>query len=270
MSSQNRLQLTLGGSTQGFFYQRPPSGWPTQVEAVRGIGSLGLGVEVWLCKGEGDPGPDRTTLEEIRDGLLSVPFVSVHSRFELWTWDPAGLRHEIALSRALGARLLVLHRGSVGLTDPSSQADFPEIRRLAHEAREGGILLALENGRNDAWALDRVLDEIGDDPAKTNLGICIDVGHAHLSTALSGDKPIRSHLERYARQLVHLHLHDNVGLDDEHRVPGEGTADWPDTLAALREIGYDGTATLELLTDGDLLAGFSRARSFLERLQSPA
>jgi len=260
----HRLSLTLGGSTQGFYYQRPPSTWPSQVEAVAQIAALGLGVEVWLCKSDGDQGPDLETIAGIRDGLGGVPFVSVHSRFELWTWDPAGLRREIQLSREIGAHLLVLHRGSLGLVDPQSAADYAEIGRLAREAREEGVLLALENGRSDAWALDRVLDALGDDPHETNLGICIDVGHAHLSSPLSGEKPVRSYLERYARSLVHLHLHDNVGLDDEHRVPGDGTVDWPDTLATLREVDYAGTATLELLAVDDMARGLARARAFLE------
>ena len=254
---------------QGFCYRHPRSSWPTHVEGVRGITSLGLGVEVWLNRQEGDSEPDRTALEEMRAISREAPFVSVHSRFELWTWHPAGLRREILLSRTIGARTLILHRGSLGLADPASRADFPEIQRLAREAKEAGILFALENGRDDAWALDRVLEEIGDDPEETNLGICIDVGHAHLSSSIPGERPIRWYLERYAGQLVHLHLHDNVGLEDEHRLPGEGTADWRDTLATLDEIGFAGTATLELLPEGDLLEALSRARSFLERLGRP-
>ncbi|MCX6095182.1 MAG: sugar phosphate isomerase/epimerase [Candidatus Bipolaricaulota bacterium] len=254
---------------QGFCYRRPRSSWPTHVEGVRGIASLGLGVEVWLSREEGDSEPDRKALEGIRVAARAAPFVSVHSRFALWVWDPAGLRREIALSRAIGARTLVLHRGSLGLAEPNSGADFAEIRRLARDAREAGIRLALENGRDDAWALDRALEEIGDDPEETNLGICVDVGHVHLSPSVPSDRPIRWYLERYAGQLVHLHLHDNVGLEDEHRLPGEGTADWRDTLATLDEIGFAGTATLELLPEGDLLEALSRARAFLERLGRP-
>ena len=253
----------MGGSNQGFCYARPRSRWPTHVESVCRIASLGLGVEVWFNRAEGDTEPDRATLAEMRVAIQESPFVSVHSRFSLWAWDPAGLRREIGLSKMLGARKLVLHRGSLGLVDSTSGADFPAIRRLAQEAGEAGILLALENGRDDAWALDRVLEEIGGDPEETNLGVCIDVGHAHLSSAIAGEKPIRSYLERYAGALVHLHLHDNVGLDDEHRIPGDGTADWPDTLAALDAIGFTGTATLELLTEGDLTEGFLRACAFL-------
>ncbi len=267
---RSRLAFPLAGSSQGFCYARPFSRWPTHAESVRQIASLGLGVEVWFNRAEGDTEPDRTALAQMRATMQKAPFVSVHSRFALWVWDPLGLRHEISLSRMIGARTLVLHRGSLGLVNSTSNADFPTIRRLAQDAREAGILLALENGRDDAWALDRVLEEIGSDPEETNLGICIDVGHAHLSSALAGDKPIRSYLKRYAGALVHLHLHDNVGLDDEHRVPGDGTADWADTLAALDEIGFTGTATLEVLTKGDLPECFLRARAFLENLRGPA
>jgi len=268
--TESRLGFQLGGSSQGFCYVRPRSRWLTHAESVRQIASLGLGVEVWFNRAEGDTEPDRVTLAKMRASMQESPFVSVHSRSALWAWDPDGLRREILLSRMIGACTLVLHRGSLGLVDLTSRADFPQIHRLAQEAREAGILLALENGRDDAWALDRVLEEIGGDPEETNLGICIDVGHAHLWSAVAGEKPIRSYLKRYAGALVHLHLHDNVGLDDEHRVPGDGTADWPDTQAALDEIGFAGTATLELLTEGDLPEGFLRARAFLESLRASA
>lgn len=269
LSNKGRCRFVLGASVQGFFYGRPRSTWPTLLAAARGIVSLGFGVELWPCREEGEPDLDRDTIAALRAACRKAPFVSLHSRSEHWAWDPDGLRREITLSRALGAQALVLHPGSLGLIEQGSRPDFPEIRRLAQEAREAGVRLALENGKDSQWALDWVLEEIGDDPVMTNLGICIDIGHAHLSKS-GGRDPVRHYLERYRASLVHLHVHDNVGEVDEHRLPGEGTIDWRAVLATLEKIGYAGPAVFELHPEGELLPAFARARSFLEGLWEEA
>ena len=92
--------------------------------------------------------------------------------------------------------------------------------------------------------LDRILDEVGDDPETSNLGICIDLGHANQSVD-AGRHPVTNYLERYAGQLCHLHLHDNHGKDDDHIAPGLGTIDWPQVLSVLSDIQFTGTAVLE-------------------------
>lgn len=217
---------------------------------------------MWASRGDGDPGPTADTIACIRALAAAAPFVSVHARRELWRWDPQGLRREISFCRMINARTLVVHRESLGLYDPSSRPDFPAIARLAAEAKDLRVRIALENGRDTLWALDHVLDEIGDDPEKTNLGICIDVGHAHLSQD-AGRQPIRDYLERYRGQLIHVHLHDNLNEEDDHRLPGEGSIDWPDLLRTLSAVGYHGPAVLELHPEGDPLAAIVKAREFL-------
>ena len=42
-----------------------------------------------------------------------------------------------------------------------------------------------------------------------------------------------------------LHVHDNDGERDRHWYPYGGVIDWNDFGAALREIGFDGTLSLE-------------------------
>ena len=255
----------LGASVEGFFYGRAPTSWPTLAEAVRDVVSLGLGVEWWAVRGEEDTEPAPTLIEEIHTLCTDAPFVSMHTRYDLWRWNPTGLRQEIALCASVGASTLVLHTGSLGLYDPSSRGDVPAIKRLAKEAQDIGVQLALENGRDSLWAFDWVLDALGSDPDKTNLGICIDIGHAHLSED-AGRQPIRAYLERYRESLTHLHLHDNLGKEDDHRLPGKGSIDWHAVFQTLEAIGYAGPAVLELHSDGDPFEAVQAAATFLNRL----
>jgi sugar phosphate isomerase/epimerase len=46
-----------------------------------------------------------------------------------------------------------------------------------------------------------------------------------------------------------LHLNDNDGLTDQHKMPMSGNIDWKDVLNALDEIGYTGVYNMELKLD---------------------
>ncbi len=257
--------LSLAGSTWGFFYNREPEEWPTIAEAIGELTSLGFGVEVWTNRGWEEPWVSPDLAQELKAACAGASHVSVHTRPENWQWNPHGLSDEVGLCALIGASALVLHPSSIGLYDSASRPDFPGIKRLATEAREQGVRLLLENTPNTMWALDLALDEIGDDPEKTNLGICIDVGHAYISQD-AGREPIRNYIERYKGQLIHLHLHDNFGDEDEHLPLREGSIDWQNLADTLKAIQYHGPAVLELQTHGDLLAAFTESRTYLQSL----
>lgn len=259
--------MQLGASLDAFFYQKDLSSRLLLVEAVEKLTSLGLGIEVWASRNNDGTETGAADIARIRTLGAAAPFVSVHVRREFWSWNPQGLNRELAFCQGIGATTLVLHRESLGLDDPSSRPDFPAIARFAKEAKHAGVRLALENGRDTMWALDRVLDEIGDDPEATNLGICIDIGHAHLSQD-AGRQPIRSYLERYRGQIIHIHLHDNLSEEDDHLIPGAGSIDWLDFLRTLGSIGYSGPGVFELHSNGDPLEAITQARKFIADLRA--
>jgi sugar phosphate isomerase/epimerase len=77
----------------------------------------------------------------------------------------------------------------------------------------------------------------------------LDLGHSNLF----GRSPVDM-IRRFAQRLHHLHMHDNDGRSDLHLPPGAGNIEWPAVVRALKEVGYDGTVTLEV---------FSRDRDYL-------
>ncbi|MGB2983265.1 MAG: sugar phosphate isomerase/epimerase family protein [Candidatus Bipolaricaulia bacterium] len=240
------LDLRIGVSIWGFYGQSRES-WPSLDDAVRSILSIDstLGVEVWASKALDAPAAGGSELDALIEACRGAGFVTVHVRGVFWYWDPVKLRREIDFVQSVGGRTLVVHPVCFGLKRPEDRMDVSEIRRIAEYAAEKYVRLAVENVRDSIWILDRVLNEIGDDPEETNLGICIDVGHAHLSSD-AGRESVCDYLERYADPMVHLHLHDNAGARDEHLAPGEGTIDWHRVLGVLKETGYSGTAVLEI------------------------
>ena len=78
---------------------------------------------------------------------------------------------------------------------------------------------------------------IGDPRAQ----LCLDVGHAHVVS----QTPVREWLETLSPWLGHLHLHDNDGSADQHRIPGDGTIGFPALLDAVTAAAPDATLTFE-------------------------
>ena len=112
------------------------------------------------------------------------------------------------------------------------------LRRLLSAGFQVGIRLMYEPtaSENDTpERLQRILSELPD------LLCHLDVGHCNLH----GKDPAAM-IRHFGHRLHHLHLHDNDGRSDLHLPPGVGTIDWASVIRALKEVGYDGTITLEI------------------------
>ena len=79
------------------------------------------------------------------------------------------------------------------------------------------------------------------------VGILLDTGHAHiaLSRGWCQQPDARAFVEALPAPIVEVHLHDNRGMDDEHLMPGEGTADLHGLLEAAFATGFRGPITIE-------------------------
>jgi sugar phosphate isomerase/epimerase len=147
---------------------------------------------------------------------------------------------------AAGIRLANVHPDPapavLGADAPERNADA--VARLAEAAEERGLRLMVENlGRfGRVEDLGPVLD------AAPGAGFHLDVGHANLGIG-SGPNRTEELLEAFGERLAHVHVSDNVGVDDLHLPLGAGTVDWPAAVRALKAAGWDGTVTLEIFSD---------------------
>ncbi len=121
-------------------------------------------------------------------------------------------------------------------------AQVPENTRLAVENTP------LSSGRTDV-----VLDIAARYP-RDRVGICLDLGHAHIQ------EDVLSAIRAASDRLIHVHASDNHGVRDDHLVPGRGSIPWNGVFAALEESGFPGPFTVELRDyvggDAPLYAGF--------------
>ena len=169
----------------------------------------------------------------------------------------------------LGAKYCVYHPGS-DLLNPNATPEEMRFRaRRAFKsilpfAKENGVKVALETvGAN--WTLGNKLDFFGsfdeykalfDDVKGSEYGewfvCCIDTGHVNLT--VQHNQPTPADFIRLMGDNVYcLHLHDNDGYFDGHRIPCGGTIDWEDVFKALKEIGYSNNfnseVTLKYISD---------------------
>lgn len=76
------------------------------------------------------------------------------------------------------------------------------------------------------------------------LGLNFDIGHSFCVK----DDPA-STIRRLGQLIRHVHLEDIAATRvHQHLIPGEGVIDFAATLAALKDIGYEGWVTIELYT----------------------
>lgn len=110
---------------------------------------------------------------------------------------------------------------------------------------------------NNTDAYLRLAAEIG----SKDLGICIDSSHLHYQR-----ESLPVSIEKVRDQLMCFCVCDNNGMEDFHLAPGSGTIDWPQTIAALKKIGYRGTLDLELNVVGDPLKEYAEAKAYLDKI----
>ena len=177
-----------------------------------------------------------------------------------WRWPPQDATAEDRCERfekmvrairgtaLLGCRYFVIHPIMPwGRVEADAQIahdlnlDF--MSRLCRAAVSLGVVVCLENMPfpQQSIATPEACLRLVRETGAPNIGMCLDTGHCTMHGVNPGDA-----VRMLGRDMLKvLHVHDNDGEKDRHWCPGDGVIDWRDFGAALREIGFDGTLSLE-------------------------
>ena len=174
----------------------------------------------------------------------------------------------LAMAQTIPFQYLVAHLGlpdvmKPGVGDNSRESARRSVEALHDMAEKAGVGLAIEVIPNALSTPESLVSLIENDLDELKVGICMDVGHAHLIDDV-GDA-----IECCSGHIVTTHLHDNGKKTDDHLVPGEGTIDWPATLMSLQKVGYDGAWMFEIANTSSpksVLNKAERARRKFEAL----
>jgi sugar phosphate isomerase/epimerase len=188
--------------------------------------------------------------------------------------------HALHMARRIPVKVLVTHlglprtasQGSALRQGGSAQAQDGRaaarrsIEELQRTAEPLGVQIAVEVIPNELSRAGSLVHFVEDDVEGLEgrpVGICLDVGHAHM------DGDLIDAIETVSEHFVTTHVHDNRGRIDEHLVPFEGTIDWAGALTAIQKVGYEGPLMFEMAAHGtakDTLARAQKARQRMEKM----
>jgi sugar phosphate isomerase/epimerase len=126
------------------------------------------------------------------------------------------------------------------------------IEHLKAFAHPLGVRILLENLQNEITTPEHLL-EIVRVGHFDRVGVCLDIGHAHLS-APENNKGIDEAFELLKPRIAELHLHDNHGQKDEHCWPNtstaaDGTIDWQNVAKHIASLPANTPGILEISHD---------------------
>lgn len=222
-------------------------------EAIREIREDKFGIELWLGWIADPTAFDETRWARLR-AMLEGTSASLHTA--LGTCDEKLFKREVDLAAFIGARVLVVHEGTLGLTLKDESARIDCCRKACEYAFSKNVRVALENGT--IAGLETALAHV------EGLEICLDVGHANITVGSIG-----AFLDRFADKIGHVHLADNYGQIDDHLVPGDGyisMENWRNLLGQLSRMNFAGNMVLEINTF-EPRAAAKRAREFLQYVE---
>ena len=242
-----------------------PSGWwpaPARLKSYEAAGFRYLQVRTPPRSLLADPVLCSPHAKALRDNLdLTGLEPILHAPDEL----VAGTReHDRALEGALhyaaaaGGTLLVYHGARVAFDGARLQerlaAEERSLRRMLRVAERLGVRLAIENlapvypGERYASHRLSVVLELVRRLESPSAGMCLDIGHAHITSGLEG-LSLAELIEPSLPSVIVFHLHDNFGSDleqpragsiepvklDLHLPPGAGSVPWGSIARMLRK-----------------------------------
>jgi len=172
------------------------------------------------------------------------------------------VRNRLEMAAALGARAIVLHAHSNMPLDSQRRS----LSELEPYARLLGVQIALENlFEGNHACLASLFAEFEPD----FLGYCYDCGHGNMLPDGMAE------LEAWKDRLAVLHIHDNDGTKDQHKLPFTGTVDWDRFIHILDQSSYRGPINLENtlgnhpeMQDADFLQAAYQAAARLESMRN--
>jgi len=162
-----------------------------------------------------------------RSGAPPLNIVDTEKRRRIAAMDE--IKRAIEVAEAAPFKFLVQHVG-VGreeVSEHKQEAALTSLEHLRAFARQLGVTVLVENMQNELSTPDALL-ELLHAGHFDDVGVCFDLGHAHLMDG------IPQSFEKLKDRIRSTHVHDNDGDRDSHLWPGEGEIDWKEILALLR------------------------------------
>lgn len=180
--------------------------------------------------------PDR---EMGRGGVPAVNVIHPEKSRRIDAMDE--IKRALEVAEQVPFRFLVVHLGERedAWSPRALENSLTALEHLRAFANPLGVKLLVENLQGEVTRPANLL-EIVNTGHFSDIGVCLDVGHANL-----GDG-VEATLEELKPLLRSSHLHDNCGERDEHLWPGDGRIEWEKTFAGLKSAPQAPAGVLEI------------------------
>lgn len=137
-----------------------------------------------------------------------------------------------------------------GFAEKTWEVNISVMKEFLKIAKKYDVTICVENTPFTEFSLAtpqqilKLVHKMDDD----NFKMCLDTGHVAVFNNLTLGDSIR----QIKDELKVFHIHDNQGETDEHLFPGEGIIDWFDFTSVVKEIGFDGVLSLEVVPKENL------------------
>jgi sugar phosphate isomerase/epimerase len=184
-------------------------------------------------------GPLFTDMELGRSGAPQINLLHPEKSRRIDSMDE--IKRVLEVAELLPFKKLILHLGeSKDEWNPRAlEYSITALEHLQAFARPLGVGLLVENLVNEPAQPQNLLETLRSGHF-TDIGVCLDTGHAHL-----GDG-VPAAISALGERIESVHIHDNGGNRDEHLWPGEGTIDWPSVMPELKNCPKNPVAVLEI------------------------
>jgi sugar phosphate isomerase/epimerase len=162
-----------------------------------------------------------------RGGSPAINIAAIEKRARIAAMDE--IKRALEVAEQAPFQFLVQHVGiSNEYSDERKQeAAMMSLEHLHAFARPLGVHLLVENIPNEL-STPEALMELLHAGRFTDIGVCFDVGHAHMGSS------VKQAFEVLQDRIRSTHVHDNKKDHDSHLWPGEGNIDWKEAMELLR------------------------------------
>ena len=160
--------------------------------------------------------------------------------------------NSLEVAAELGSRKVVLHPGHIGglgiyVKETALAHANNSLAAIIDRAQTLGLCVCLENMFPKCRAFFEPSDFVEILQRFPDLKLTLDTGHANINSP--GGRRILEFIEKFGHRIGHLHVSDNFGERDDHIPLGTGKIDFSKIVKALKQCGYDDTATLEIFSE---------------------
>lgn len=156
------------------------------------------------------------------------------------------LRKSIHYASQLDCRLWVFHPGKRTGVSPfypglDWELNIDAIYELSKTAKQHGVPIAIENLPEPFPFLMKSVEDFSRfyNDFQDDLGLAFDIGHANMN------KQIKDFVAHFSSKIVHIHAHDNKGIQDSHLGIGDGNIPWTEVAETVKKSKYHGIIILE-------------------------